>query len=66
MRNCASKMDEQKLYLFNNISLGLMEASHSATQKIGRYVVHDAKDLSYCGRGMNTVLLGNSVTSFKN
>jgi len=59
-------IDDQYPFLCNNISLGLMGASPSATQGIGRYVVRDVTDLNWFGQRLNTVLHGICLTSFKN
>ena len=39
-------MDEQYQFIFNNICLGLMGRSPSATQTIGRYAVCDVTYLN--------------------
>jgi hypothetical protein len=59
-------IDEQKPFFCNNISLGFMGASSSATQGIDRYVVCDVIDLTCCVRRLNSLLLGIRLTSFKN
>ena len=43
-----------------------MGASPFATQTIGRYAICDVTDATCCGRRLNTVLLGISLTSYKN